>query len=327
MNKETAKIVLEIGGNAMGDLKLAEEMVRQASKCAIWAVKFQAYRVRDFIHRDNPAYEELLGEEMDFGDLASLIKLSHDLSLRCGITVFDPSGIDLAHRAGADFIKLSSGDINYLYLLKALSRSQLPLVLSTGASSQSEVDRALSLFDKPPLALLQCSSIYPCAKEDINLSVMDNWLNLGLPAGLSDHSLGIDASILALQMGAVMVEKHFTTDPKLPGGDNSMSIDPRLAEDLSLWEKAPKLDPSESPYWGKKLKKPLSQERPDLIRRHAVAGKDLKKGAPLKESQVKFLRVSHRKNPKLITADSDITKLIPNRDIPEDAVLLEEFFT
>ncbi|MDR2353177.1 MAG: N-acetylneuraminate synthase family protein [Deltaproteobacteria bacterium] len=320
------KIVLEIGGNPMGEFPLACEMLYAASKTGAEAVKFQAYKVKDFIHKENPAYNELSHEEMDFSKIRDLIYLSHQMSLKCGITVFDKEGIELAIRSNADFIKLSSGDINYLDLLYTASSSPLPFVISTGASFQSEVDRALSLSRKKPMAVLQCTSIYPTAPSEINLSVMDEWLNIGIPAGLSDHSEGIQASIIALQRGAVMVEKHFTIDRNLPGGDNSMSILPSEVKELVEWENAKIANPVESPYWGEAEKKPLPGERPDLIRRHLVSKNPLKKGIAPQIDDLSFFRVMAEDNSALIPADIELARLIPKEDIQSEVVLHRNLF-
>ena len=177
------KIVLEIGGNPMGSRVLAMTMVRAASKTGAWGVKFQAYKVKSFIHKDNPVRAELLGEEMDFALLEELIDYARSLSLNAGVTVFGPEGIELAKKKKAGFIKISSGDLNHLGLIRLASRSGLPLVLSTGASSQADIDRALSVLSSPPLALLQCTSLYPCPPGEANLALIAAWRRLGLPAG------------------------------------------------------------------------------------------------------------------------------------------------
>jgi sialic acid synthase SpsE len=155
---------------------------------------------------------------------------------------------------------------------------------------------------------------------------MDEWLNIGIPAGLSDHSEGIQASIIALQRGAVMVEKHFTIDRNLPGGDNSMSILPSEVKELVQWEKAKIANPVESPYWGEAEKKPLPGERPDLIRRHLVSKNPLKKGIAPQIDDLSFFRVMAEDNSALIPADIELARLIPKEDIQSEVVLHRDLF-
>jgi sialic acid synthase SpsE len=319
---QKSKVVLEIGGNSLGSLELAARMLQAASTTGAWGVKFQAYRVKAFIHKGNPFLSELEAEEMDFSVLGRLVELAHGLSLNVGASVFDREGIELAERRGADFIKIASGDVNHLDLLRAAAASPLPLVLSTGASSVHEVDRAVQTAGRPLLALLQCTSVYPCPPDMTNLAVMDSWLKKGLPAGLSDHSEGIEASVLALQNGAVMCEKHFTTDRSLPGGDNSMSILPDEAKRLCGFESLPKADPRLTPYWGDPDKKPLPAEKQGLIRRFAVSARFLKKGKRLEPADLLFQRVGGtRLWGELLAPDEDCTAFVLKEDVPEDVVL------
>ncbi|MDR2198293.1 MAG: N-acetylneuraminate synthase family protein [Deltaproteobacteria bacterium] len=326
MNRpEKGRIILEIGGNHQGDPALARSMVEAAAETGAWAVKFQAYRVSELVHPDNPAYSELLKEETDFGLLADLIKLSHDLSLRCGVSVFSREAVELACDFKADFIKISSGDIDFHPLIRTAALSGIPLILSTGASAQSEVDEALALLKAPPLALLQCTSLYPCPPEDVHLAVMAAWLERGLPAGLSDHSLGTEAALMALGESALAVEKHFTTDRTLKGGDNFMSILPSEAARLSGREKIPQGDPRSGPYWGSPVKAPLPSERPDLIRRFAVAGADIKKGKNLSLNDLVFLRVGPGPGRRgLLSPGEDFAKYSAGKDLSRGEVILKK---
>jgi sialic acid synthase SpsE len=302
------KIILEIGGNPMGDPQLAASMVWAASGTGVWALKFQAYRVRDFLHRSHPSYDELQGEEMDFERLGKLIDLSHNVSMACGITVFSKEAIDLAVQKKADFIKISSGDLSYVELIDQAASSGLPLILSTGAASQEDIFRIPLPLRLKIGALMQCTSVYPCPGKYIHLAVMARWLEdraaaagtadgtadgpAGPEIGLSDHSLGTRASVLALQQGATLVEKHFTTSRSLPGGDNSMSILPSDAKRLARWEETqPYKKTKESAYWGVPEKRVQPHEAPALIRRHAVSTRPLKKGTELKDGDVRYLRV------------------------------------
>lgn len=317
-------LVLEIGGNPMGDAKLAERMLRSAKRAGAWAVKFQAYKAGKFIHRAHPAHKELQGEAMPFGLLRDMLALARDLGLKAGLTVFGPEGLVLARGARADFIKLSSGDIDNLRLIRAASNTGIPLVLSTGASTQAEVDRALSALTMPPLALLQCSSLYPCPRELVNLAVMRRWLQEGLPAGLSDHSLGIGASLAAIGMGARMVEKHFTVDTSLPGGDNAMSIVEEEARRLAsrIGSGDPSVDPG--PYLGSPEKKPQPGEDKGAIRRFAVAGQRIAKGGRLSLGKLCFQRVWAKEGPQgLLPISGDPAAYVALEDIPKGAVILK----
>jgi sialic acid synthase SpsE len=304
--------VAEIGGNALGQAGLAERLVRAAAQAQAGAVKFQAYRAELLAHPLNPAYRELSEEETDFGLLERLLHLAAGLGLQRGLSVFGPEGLDLAVRAKADFLKISSGDINHLPLIREAARLPLPLVISTGASTQGEVEAAINAVKgirggPGPEAVLQCASLYPAPERAINLGVMQAWLERGVPAGLSDHSLGLSASLTALSLGAHQVERHFTVDRALPGGDNSLSIGPRHMSCLALAAKEfsrlsaggrfPRPSPGERralqalPFWGRSEKGPAPGENPGLIRRKAVAGREIRAGERIRPGDIAYLRL------------------------------------
>jgi N-acetylneuraminate synthase/N,N'-diacetyllegionaminate synthase len=288
-------LVAEIGGNHAGDRALAEAMVEAAIEAGASAVKFQAYRTRLLVHPLSPYHDELAREELDFKVLSDLLALARRLGAATGLSVFDPSGLELAESAGADFVKLASGDLTHHPLLARCARSPLPLVLSTGASNETEVAAALRLAPGP-LAILQCCSAYPAPPETANLAVLAGWLAAGRPAGLSDHVLALDASIAATRLGAVMIERHMTIDRNLPGGDNAISS---LPEDFRRLRDAARLGPlsaaeraelENSPLWGRTPKAVQPGESPELIRRVAVAARDLEAGEMVSIEAVAWLR-------------------------------------
>jgi sialic acid synthase SpsE len=218
-------LVAESGGNHGGDPALAAAMVEAAAACGARAVKFQAYRTADFLHPESPYYAELESEELPFPELARLASLARRLGLGFGLTAFCAGGLALAAECRADFVKISSGDLTHRTLVAGAAALGLPLVVSTGASTEAEVRAALAAIPPGP-AVLQCTSLYPCPERLIHLAVAARWLSGGRAAGLSDHGLNLAASLAAIRLGAAVVERHFTIDRRLPGGDNAMSLEP-----------------------------------------------------------------------------------------------------
>lgn len=281
-------LVAEIGGNHGGDVGLARFMLRAAAGAGADAVKFQAYRSANFMSRRSPFFGELEAEELPYDDLAALLREAHDCGLAAGITAFDEEGIELAQSAGADFIKISSGDITHHRLLERAARTEIPLFLSTGASTQAEVNAAFDIVRpaRHRLVILQCSSLYPCPAECVDMAVMDRWLRMELAAGYSDHSLGTAAVRLAIALGAWVVEKHFTTDTALPGGDNAISALPHDFMELAEWAR------QRARLWGEDIKRIQPDEiamRP-VIRRAVVAKRDLAAGLVLTENDITLMR-------------------------------------
>jgi sialic acid synthase SpsE len=166
----------------------------------------------------------------------------------------------------------------------------MPVILSTGMSYLSEVDEARRVLYEsgcPGMVLLHCVSRYPAEPVDLNLRSMVKLREaFGELVGFSDHSIGITAAITAAALGANFIEKHFTLDKNLPGPDHKLSAGPHemkaLVDAVRYVEKA----------LGKGIKEPTSEELRDrhLGRRGCYAAKDLRKGARLTRSSVKFTR-------------------------------------
>lgn len=283
-----ALLVAEIGGNHAGDPALAGRMVEAAAACGAGAVKFQAYRTAEFLSPMNPYYNELAAEELPFEYLAALVAKAHGLGLAAGLTVFDQAGLDLARDSRADFIKISSGDLTNTPLLALAARAGQPLFVSTGAAEAGEVAEALAMLEpaRENLVLLQCAALYPAPLEAANLEVMANWLAAGLAAGYSDHCLGPAAAEAALALGALVLEKHFTLDRDLPGGDNAISAQPMEFARLASWANRCFIVRGQ----GGKRPHPLEMAVRPLIRRAVVAARDLPAGHRLRAEDLALRR-------------------------------------
>ncbi|MDR2946484.1 MAG: N-acetylneuraminate synthase family protein [Candidatus Adiutrix sp.] len=313
-------LVAEIGGNHGGNPVLAAEMVRAAAAAGAEAVKFQAYRTADFLSPLSPYYDELAAEELPFDQLGKLVKQAHGLGLAAGLTVFDAAGIAFAQGCGADFLKISSGDLTHPYLPRRAAETGLPLFLSTGAAEEAEVSAALAALGDTPggLVIMQCAALYPAPAEAANLAVMRRWQSEGLKAGYSDHTLGLNAAKLAVAMGAAAVEKHFTTDRNLPGGDNSISATPEEFNELVRWRNTCGV------MLGQPVKRPHPLEVPmrPVIRRALVAGRPLCAGDILAAEDVKLQRPPSSTE-ELLAPDrlAEVVGRCLTQDVPQGAAL------
>ena len=313
-------LVAEIGGNHGGSAELASSMVAAAAAARVDGVKFQAYRTAHFLSRLSPYYDELAAEELSFRQLGRLVGQAHNLGLAAGLTVFDEAGLDLARDCGADFLKISSGDLTYHDLLHKSASAGLPLFLSTGAADESEVASALEAVknNRAGLVVLQCAALYPAPPEAVNLAVMTRWRDEGLTAGYSDHTLGLAAAKLAVALKAAVVEKHFTIDRSLPGGDNAISGIPDDFRELVGWRDECQV------IFGEPVKRPHAQEeavRP-IIRRAVVTGRDIAAGHILTADDLRLKRPpSAMEGPGPECFDEIIGRRLL-KNLPEDAPVL-----
>ena len=151
-------------------------------------------------------------------------------------TAFDTVSLKFI-KSLVDFLN-SSGEITNFPFLVTVAKSNIPILMSTGMSTMTEVAEALKVLRESSgedllVIPMQCTSSYPAPFEDLNLGVLQHFMDrFKSPVGFSDHSAGIEAAIAAVAMGAVIIEKHFTLDRHAAGPDHSASLEPTS---LSEW--------------------------------------------------------------------------------------------
>ena len=166
----------------------------------------------------------------------------------------------------------------------------MPVVLSSGMATEAEAGRALEVLHGTgarQVALLHCVSHYPARPDEMNLNVIPRLRErFGVPVGLSDHTLDSASSVVATALGAVMIEKHFTTDRNLPGADQRVSLDPQ-----GLRELRQAVDQTRQTL-GTGDKEPQESELPTLkgARRSVVARETIAAGTPLERDMLAFKR-------------------------------------
>ncbi len=238
---ERPYIIAEIGVNHDGDLGRALLLVEEAAAAGVDAVKFQVFEARRLMSRASrlAEYQAAAGEsdahamlarlQLPLEKLARCVELAHERGIHAIATVFSLELVPDAAALPWDAFKTASPDIIHKPLLDALIATGKPLIVSTGASTLGEVQRAvgwlLSAHDR--LALLQCVSCYPTNGEDAAMEGMGALARVFAgPIGYSDHTRAADASVKAVLMGACLLEKHFTIDKATPGPDHAASLEP-----------------------------------------------------------------------------------------------------
>ncbi|RYZ05805.1 MAG: N-acetylneuraminate synthase [Comamonadaceae bacterium] len=237
-------VIAEAGVNHNGDLALARRLCEAARDAGADAVKFQTFRAEDLVVRGAPtaAYQQRETGESDQFEMLRKLELSADqhchLKAHCdalGIeffsTPFSLPAVDLLVGLGVRRLKMPSGELTHRALVEHASATGLPLLISTGMATLDEARTALGWADaargsREGLVLMHCTSAYPASDEALNLAAIPSMArDLGVPIGYSDHSLGIEAALAAVALGAVAVEKHLTLDRSMPGPDHSASLE------------------------------------------------------------------------------------------------------
>jgi N-acetylneuraminate synthase len=292
-------VIAEAGVNHNGSLDLAERLVDAAVEAGADAVKFQTFRAEELVSKYAPkaAYQRRTTGEAET-QLAMVKKLelddrSHERVFehcaKAGIeflsTPFDPVSVDALVRLGVRRLKVPSGEITNPLLLRAVARTGLPLIISTGMSTLEDVARALDVIAsatpsgapaaRDRLTLLHCTTEYPAPLAEVNLRAMTAMSNaFGLRVGYSDHTRGTTIPIAAAALGACIVEKHFTLDRSMPGPDHAASLEPGELRDMVRAIRDVEV------ALGDGRKAPTASELPNMTvaRRSLVAARAIAKG-------------------------------------------------
>jgi len=194
--------------------------------------------------------------------------------------------VDLLESLGVKRYKVASADVVDMPLHKKLISTKKPVILSVGMADIKEIKKTVNYYKKNKMlkiTLLHCVSSYPCSLKSLNLKVIPKLKRqFNLPVGYSDHSLGNDAAIISVSLGATIIEKHFTIDKSLPGPDQKVSANP---EEFSSLVKAIR---KTEIILGKDKKKCQPEERKFLksARKSVTLEQPMKRGAILKEKDI-----------------------------------------
>jgi N,N'-diacetyllegionaminate synthase len=289
-------VVAEIGNNHEGNFEVAKTMVQQAAACGVDAVKFQTFKTRYLVRQEFQArYEQLKRFELPYSAWEELYKLTKDLGLLFFATPLDLESAKFLASL-VDCYKIASGDNNFYPLLEQVCQTGKPIILSSGLSDLSQVQKSKQFIEdqwdrhgiQPGLAILHCVSHYPVPGEQANLAAIPYMKNmLGGVIGYSDHTLGLDACIIAIALGAQIIEKHFTLDKNYSDfRDHQLSADPGEMKELVV--KAAQIPL----MLGKPEKtiQPCEDELMQTARRAIVAGADLARGHCLTKEDLTWLR-------------------------------------
>jgi len=303
-DEEPCFIIAEVGSNHSRDLDLAIKLIDMASEAKANAVKFQTYSADTLYSINTPRLSEmdrLVRKEETPYSLIKKIQMPREwigeLAKHCKekdiifmSTPFDEEAVDQLDKFVSAF-KVSGYDIDNFDLLKKITETKKPIILSTGTSYFGEVEEAVNKiysFNKSAeLILLHCVNQYPTQFNEVNLKAMVKMKDyFNLPIGFSDHTLGMDVPIAAVALGANVIEKHITLDRNLSGPDHSFAIEneelKKMVESIRNIEKS----------IGDGIKKPSESELENrrLARRSIHAKEDIKKGEIIGEEHLIMLR-------------------------------------
>lgn len=289
-------VVAEIGNNHEGDFARAEEMIRRAAESGAQAVKFQTFVPEHYVSREDTArLERLRRFAFTFDQFERLARSAQSMGLVFLSTPFDLASAEFLNKL-CPAIKISSGDNNFIPLLECVATFEKPVLLSTGLADLTDIDRARVAITKiwkqrghdDQIVLLHCVSSYPTQASEANLNAIRTLRErFGGTVGYSDHTLGVDAAVLSVALGARIIEKHFTLDKNLSDfRDHQLSADPAELADLVIKVRlANKLIGD-----GQKSTRQSEEQSRTAMRRSIAAGADLPAGTILRWEHLTWVR-------------------------------------
>ena len=221
---------------------------------------------------------------------APLFAKARDRGLMPFTSIYDPRDLDFIEGLNCPIYKIASFEMTFDDLLKCVAQTGKPIILSTGMATLEEIDHALEVLDKNgagPTILLHCCSSYPAPLESINLNAM---LAMGIHfdnlVGFSDHTIGTIAPLTAIAMGAVAIEKHYTSDPTRMGPDHRFSATPDIMMEISKGvDDIMALRGNTEKRTG-----PKEEDNKTIGRRSAFASRNLPLGTVLTRDHFRFIR-------------------------------------
>ena len=291
-------IIAEAGVNHNGKLKIAKKLVDVAKLSNADYVKFQSFsydklvtnkavkaNYQNSLAKKNETQQEMLKNlQLSNSDQKQLINYCKKKKIKFLSTAFDIDNLKFLLKNNVDFIKIPSGEITNLPLLKFISSKKKKILLSTGASNLNEITSALRVIkNNKKITILQCNSAYPTPTKDVNLNILNTFSKkFRCDVGLSDHSLSTVIPAAAVALGAKVIEKHFTLSRKLPGPDHKSSLEPK--ELIEMIKNIREIEVSLGKF--EKTVSISEKENRKVIRKSLVAFKNINKGDKFSKNNI-----------------------------------------
>lgn len=286
-------IIAEAGVNHNGRLDLALKLVDAAADAGADAVKFQTFKAEQVVTEAGVMADY---QKKNIGKTSSQMEMLRRFELKekfykpiinkCRkkniLFLSTPHGhvesVNFLHNLGVAAFKIGSGDLTNFPLLKHSARLRKPMIVSTGMATLQEIKEAVNIIKKSgnhQIVVLHCTTNYPTPPEEVNLRAMQTMMKkLNVPVGYSDHTLGAQVPVMAVTLGACVIEKHLTLGNDMPGPDHKASANPEVFK--KMVDEIRRIET----IMGSSEKNPLPGELKlrAVVRKSVVAIRDIKKG-------------------------------------------------
>jgi len=308
-------IIAELSANHNGSLKNALATIKAAKRAGADAIKIQTYTADTLtINCANEYFTYVLNgtiwEGRTLYDLykeaytpwewhKELFKAAKEEGLICFSTPFDHSAVDFLEQFDPPAYKIASFEIQDIPLIGYTASKGRPIIISTGIAELEDIELAIKTCREAGnnnIVLLKCTSSYPAPIEEANLlTIPDLKERFGVEVGLSDHTLGIVAPVVAVTLGAKVIEKHFILDRSVGGPDASFSLDEKeFTEMVKAIGDAEKAMGKVSYELTEKIKSSRKFSRSLFV------VKDIKDGEAFSEENVRSIRPGFGMHPRFL---------------------------
>ncbi|MBR2526666.1 N-acetylneuraminate synthase [bacterium] len=301
-------IIAEAGVNHNGSFELAKQLVDKASEAGCDCIKFQTFKAENLVNKsakkadyqikntnnDDSQYKMLKNLELSYDKFSQLKEYCELKNIMFLSTPFDLESADFLNNLGMTIFKIPSGEITNLPYLRKINSFGKKVILSTGMANLDEINDALNVLKNCDVSLLHCTTEYPCPYDNVNMNAMLTIKNkFNLPVGYSDHTQGIEIPVMAVAMGAKIIEKHFTLNKTMEGPDHKASLEPNELKQMVKSIRNIEL------AFGNGIKKPQENEKKniEIVRKSIVAKCDIKKGEKFTEENLTVKRPANGISP------------------------------
>ena len=331
-------IIAEMSGNHNQDLNRALSLVKAAAESGAHALKLQTYTADTITmnHRGglfditDPSslwygknlYELYQEAYTPWEWHKEIFEYANSLGMLAFSSPFDESAVDFLEELNVPAYKIASFESNHFPLLKKVAQTGKPILISSGTSKLDELYESIQYLKSngaKDIIIFKCTSSYPATPENTNLRTIPVFQSIfeDCVIGLSDHTMGIGASVAAVALGARVIEKHFTLRRSDGGVDSAFSLEPEELKNLVIETERAFLA-----LGGVQLSTQKIEENSRQFRRSIYISKDIRKGETLTKDNIKVIRPGDGLAPKFY---EEVLGKIVTRDIPKGTPMKLEF--
>lgn len=296
-------IIAEMSANHHQDFHQAVGIIEAAKEAGADAVKLQTYTpdtitvdcdndyfcIKGTLWKGRNLYELYGKTYMPWEWQPKLMKIANELGIDLFSTPYDQTAVDFLEKMDVPAYKVASFELVDIPLLRKITQTGKPIIMSTGMATLAEIDEAVNVIRKAggnQLALLKCTSVYPAPPDEMNLRAIPHLAKVfGVPVGLSDHTFGIAVPVAAVALGACIIEKHLTLSRDISGPDNAFSLETHEFKEMVDVIRTVEKSFGEANY--------IITEKEDacrLLRRSLFVVKDIKEGEEFTKENFRPIR-------------------------------------